>query len=93
MIPLLEQSVFAAPGTIKCQKLRAPEQAGPFKINITLQNNAEKIPSLFNFSDNPSFTKSYHYETNAWRGDLYITLIQTDKPVYKPGQTGMWREI
>eukprot|EP00105_Crassostrea_gigas_P026706 XP_011447751.1 PREDICTED: pregnancy zone protein [Crassostrea gigas] len=85
------KTYLAAPGTIKCQKRRAPEQAGPYTVIVSLQKDADYIPSLFTSPDNTSLTNSYPLHLNARPGNLYITLIQTDKPVYKPGQTVKFR--
>lgn len=78
---------------IKCQKLSAPRPEGYWRFNVTLKNFGTYkaiLPPWFPSLNNRSATYSQEVRVNSRREDPDVTLIQTDKPLYKPGQTGQF---
>lgn len=71
----------------KCQELRAPQEDGKYSavVNVSLTYYPEGA--------DPGVTVDIfgaEKDIEARKADL-ITLVQTDKPIYKPGQTVKFR--
>lgn len=88
------QTYLTVSEAIKCQSLVAPEREGYWTFNVTLQSHGTYVPNLpqwYPARGNQSTTQTEGVYVNNRREDADITLIQTDKPLYKPGQTVKFR--
>nr|XP_034308643.1 pregnancy zone protein isoform X4 [Crassostrea gigas] len=88
------QTYLTVSEAIKCQKLVAPKREGYWTFNVTLQSHGSYVPNLPQWyppRGNLSTTQTERVNVNTRREDADITLIQTDKPLYKPGQTVKFR--
>ncbi|XP_062569978.1 alpha-1-inhibitor 3-like, partial [Saccostrea cucullata] len=88
------QTYLSVSDAISCRKLRAPKQEGLWTCNVTLtghgidaRNPSTGLPSGKNHS--ASYEQSISVRPR--RQDPDVTLIQTDKPLYKPGQSVKFR--
>jgi hypothetical protein len=57
--------------------MRVKASLGDTQSSLTVSGKA--IGQAYSFSE----TKTFEYKANG-----YVTFVETDKPVYKPGQTG-----
>lgn len=79
---MMSLSLYAFIESQKCITLIAPRGLeGISHIQLGVQGHQANNQGLYTFGDE----KSISYETYDWN---YVTFIQTDKPIYKPGQTG-----
>ncbi|XP_061179924.1 alpha-2-macroglobulin-like [Saccostrea echinata] len=88
------QTYLSVSDAISCRKLRAPKQEGFWTCNVTMDGHgiyAHKLSPGFPSRDNHSVSYEQHVNVRSRRQDPDITLIQTDKPLYKPGQSVKFR--